>query len=1273
MKGRIRKLTALLLSFAMAFTFFGSTQSKTSFADAPGVLNIQFDRVLEVMQSSGYGSLILTLTHTSGATFTASSTNKTWQDAPYGTYTVSLSNTTGINYELEASFDQKGKTYYLDANKFTISDTAATVFFKDIKIIPIALGTLVKVGDDGNPLEGATFKVTDANNVVSYRTSGSDGVVFSNMLIYKGMKITAQESAAPIGYVLDESPVELNYPVVGTSPTIKELEVQKTITNTRAKISVTGKKVWIGGPKPDVQVQLYRDNELMVGYGPVTLTSSDTEHTWDNLFMTDSSGNAYTYSIEEVSVPENYDETYSNDGLTVTNTFIVPKISITGYKEWIGGPKPNVAIQLYQNGKSYGNSVTFSATELKHTWVDLPKTDENGNDYIYTIDEPNVPVNYAKTFSADKLTVINTYTSPTQKVTVEKKWKNGPSTKPTIQVQLYQNEEEYGAPVEFAYGKTSHTWTVDVTDNEGEDYVYSAKEVMVPDNYEATYSSDGLTVTNTYIVPKISVTGTKIWEGGPKPGVEIQLYQDNEKFGDPVTFSATKTSHTWDNLPGTDESGNAYEYTIDELKVPVNYTKALSEDKLIITNRYTSPEQDVTVRKIWENGPEVKPTIHVQLYQDGVKYGSPVEFTDGKTSHTWTVDVTDSDGKEYKYTAEEVEVPKNYSGTYSADKLTITNEYTVPEIEISGSKIWVGNLKKPEKIIVMLYQDGEKLAEKDVYPDSNGVWSYSFKGIPATDIHGNEYEYTISEATLEGFITSVNGFTITNTSIKGNIQLKKVDENNKPLEGALFGLYKSSDEMFENLLSTSRSNSDGLVGFSGVEYGSYIIKELEAPEGYNMFEGIIGVSVTEDSETVIPEDGIVMNTRIRGNIAITKYGESSAVLAGAEFELRHDGKLIDTVTTDAEGKALFENIPYGEYQIYETEAPVGYVASDDPIQAAIEVDGKTVEIQVHNRRITGTVVVQKLDEKQSPVAGAIFVLKQGGVVKFRNEASSNIGAIEFRNIPEGIYELEEEKAPTGYVRSASTEKVVIDEDGEVVSVSVVNKMIRGSILISKIGDDGEPLESAEFVLYLGSETFGAPVTTDENGEALIESVPYGKYTLKETKAPEGYVLTDVAYAVEISEDGEIIELEVKNSLITSTVLIKKVESGTTIVLAGAEFTIEDEEGGVVFTGMTGTSGTLNVTLPFGEYIVKESKAPEGYIKTDKTYSVTVNTDGETFNIVAENEKIDELEEVGPVDDDEEEEEGSLPQTGGIPSELLYAIGMMAMAGGVMLMRKKEQR
>jgi len=106
--------------------------------------------------------------------------------------------------------------------------------------------------------------------------------------------------------------------------------------------------------------------------------------------------------------------------------------------------------------------------------------------------------------------------------------------------------------------------------------------------------------------------------------------------------------------------------------------------------------------------------------------------------------------------------------------------------------------------------------------------------------------------------------------------------------------------------------------------------------------------------------------------------------------------------------------------------------------------------------------------------------------------------------------------------------------------------------------------------------------------------------------------------------------------------------------------------------MTGTSGTLNVTLPFGKYIVKESKAPEGYIKTDKTYIVTVNRDGETFNIVAENEKIVEEEDVDPADD-EEEDEGSLPQTGGIPSELLYAIGMMAMAGGVMLMRKKEQR
>jgi len=1272
MKGRIRKFTALLLSFAMAFTFIGSSQAKTSFADAPGVLNIQFDKVLDVMQISGYGSLTLTLTHSSGVTFTASSTNKTWQNAPYGTYTVNLSNTTGINYELEASFDQQGKTNNLVENKFTTANTAATMFFSDIKIIPIALGTLVKVGDDGNPLTGATFKVTDSNNVVTYKTSGTDGIVFNDMLIYKDTKITVQETIAPHGYVLDKGIVELNYPVVGANPSIEDLKVLKTVTNTRARVSVTGKKEWKGGPKPDVQVSLYKDGVIMEELSPVTLTATNDTYTWEGLYMTDSSGNDYVYTIKEESVPDNYMPSYSDDGLTVTNTYIIPKTSVTGYKVWDGGTKPNVSIQLYQNGNKYEDPVMFSSEKTSHTWEGLPKTDDNGSEYVYTIDEPNVPVNYTRTLSADKLTITNKYTSPKQEITVVKEWEKGPEVHPAIKVQLYQNGIEYGVPVDFPDGTTSHKWVVDVTDGNGNEYEYTAKEVEVPDNYEVTYSEDQLTITNEYIVPVISVTGTKIWDGGPKPEVSVQLYQDGKEYGEAVVFSASKTSHTWEGLPGTDEDGKAYVYTIDEPVVPANYTKTLSADKLTITNEYTSPKQEITVVKEWEKGPETHPAIKVQLYQNGLEYGAPVDFPDGTTSHKWVVDVTDGNGNEYEYTAKEVDVPDNYEVTYSEDQLTITNEYVVPYIEISGSKVWEGYLQKPEHITVILYQDGEKFAQQDVYPDTNGGWGFSFKNIPSTDIDGNEFDYTVDEVTPEGFITSVDGFTITNTSIKGKIQIQKVDERNKPLEGALFGLFKSSDELFENVLSTSRSNADGAVSFTGVEYGSYLVKELEAPEGYNTAEGIIEVSITENNETVVPDDGIVMNTRIRGNIAITKYGESSAVLAGAEFELRQDGKLIDTVITDAEGKALFEDVLYGEYQIYETEAPVGYVASDEPIQAAIAVDSETVEIQVHNRRITGTVLVQKLDEKQRPISGAIFVLKQDGVVKFRNEASSDSGTIEFTDIPEGKYELVEEVAPTGYVKSTTIEKVVIDEDGEIVSISVVNRMIKGSILISKISDDGEALEGAEFDLYQGSEAVGASVTTGKNGEALIEGVPYGKYTLKETKAPEGYQLTDAIYSVEVAEDGETIGIEVRNSLITSTVSIKKVESGTTEGLAGAEFIIEDEEGGVVFTGVTGAGGILNVILPFGKYIVRESKAPEGYIKTDKTYSVTVNRDGETFNIVAENEKIVEEEDVDPADD-EEEDEGSLPQTGGIPSELLYAIGMMAMAGGVLLMRKKEQR
>ncbi len=120
------------------------------------------------------------------------------------------------------------------------------------------------------------------------------------------------------------------------------------------------------------------------------------------------------------------------------------------------------------------------------------------------------------------------------------------------------------------------------------------------------------------------------------------------------------------------------------------------------------------------------------------------------------------------------------------------------------------------------------------------------------------------------------------------------------------------------------------------------------------------------------------------------------------------------------------------------------------------------------------------------------------------------------------------------------------------------------------------------------------------------------------------------------------------------ITIKKVDSVTKAVLAGAKVVIKDKAGTVVFEGTSGADGLVKAVLPVGEYIISEILAPEGYVLTTQTYAIKIDRVGLVFNVEIPNT-----------------EEEELPQTGGIPSELLYALGAMAVIGGVLLMRRKR--
>ena len=532
------------------------------------------------------------------------------------------------------------------------------------------------------------------------------------------------------------------------------------------KTEVNVVKEWVNGPKdkPAVKVQLFRDNEP---FGDPIKLKDNWEYTWKELDKTDINGNEYEYTVKEVEVPKNYEVNIESDGtdFIITNTYVIPKTEVTVDKVWIDGPedKPSIMVQLYQNGEAYNEPVLLDGFN-SYTWINLDKTDLNGVEHVYTVREVEVPENYVVSY--DGHTITNTYVSPKTDVSVEKHWVNGPKDKPAVKVQLFRDGEAYGEIITLD-DSMRHVWTdLDQTDSKGREYVYSVEEVEVPENYEVNIESDGtdFIITNTYVIPKTEVTVDKVWIDGPedKPSIMVQLYQNGEAYNEPVLLDGFN-SYTWINLDKTDLNGVEHVYTVREVEVPENYV--VSYDGHTITNTYVSPKTDVSVEKHWVNGPKDKPAVKVQLFRDGEAYGEIITLDDSMR-HVWTdLDQTDSKGREYVYSVEEVEVPENYEVNIEneGNDFVITNTYVIPKTEVTVDKVWIGgSITGYPEIEVVLMRNGVVI-DTVVLSETKG-WSHTWDNLDETDEHGVLYDYSVDEITeLENYTKTIQGTTIINT------------------------------------------------------------------------------------------------------------------------------------------------------------------------------------------------------------------------------------------------------------------------------------------------------------------------------------------------------------------------------------------------------------------------------------------------------------------------------------------------------------------------------
>ncbi|MGU8577992.1 SpaA isopeptide-forming pilin-related protein [Clostridium perfringens] len=287
--------------------------------------------------------------------------------------------------------------------------------------------------------------------------------------------------------------------------------------------------------------------------------------------------------------------------------------------------------------------------------------------------------------------------------------------------------------------------------------------------------------------------------------------------------------------------------------------------------------------------------------------------------------------------------------------------------------------------------------------------------------------------------------------------------------------------------------------------------------------------------------------------------------------------------------------------------------------------------------LTGNLKVIKTGDNGELLTGAKFQLKDnnGNIVA---EKTTENGELTFTDIMENEYTLEEVESPKGFLK-AEPVKVTI-KAGETAEINVVDTQIKGRVEITKIDEEtGEPLEGAEFeMVKADTNEVVENMTTKENGKITSGLHPFGDYIIREIKAPNKYTLNGKEYPVTISEHMQTIEITHSNRIIKGRVAINKFDSEfNDLKLKDAEFTIYDKNDNEVDKLITDENGyDESIDLNYGDYYMKETKAPVGYKLSDKVYDIQIREDKKVYTFDVPNDVIKGQIQIVKVDSENEE-------------------------------------
>lgn len=801
---------------------------------------------------------------------------------------------------------------------------------------------------------------------------------------------------------------------------------------------------------------------------------------------------------------------------------------------------------------------------------------------------------------------------------------------------------------------------------------YTVSEINVATRYE-TPKAQNVTLTSG----NADLTVTANFANNLKKGsIKINKQSEDGENGD-RTFEITGNGKTYtiktgadgvailSDIPVYDSNNEKIVYTISEKNVPIKYVVPADQTATLTANA-TTPKTFQNVLKKF-TAEVVKKDAETDSAQGdatlaGAVYGL---YLDGDLVDTYT---TDSDGyfktKEYvcgNYTIQEI----TPSEGYLLDETVYSVGAEAKNYTVESNMISVGVTENVVKgnISVMKHSDNgstqietpEVGAEFEVYLKSAGGYEAakdSEKDYLICDENGFAQTkdlpygvYTVHQtAGWEGtelisdfdVTISENGktyaFLLNNREFESYVKVVKVDSetgNTIPYEGAGFAIYDADGNQISmsysyptpTTIDVFYTNSEGyLITPEVLPYGEYSLVEVQAPYGYVLDSTPVPFAIS--AENAEEENALTIvkvnkeNTAQKGKISVQKTGDvfssvtalGSAIsidengvvheegqttytpvfeekgLAGAVYQViaREDivtldgtiranaGDVVAELTTDENGYAETDLLYLGKYEIREITAPYGYVLNSEPQFVELVYAGQEVAV----RDIVNQAFVNDYQGVEISLSKAMESDATFGI-------SAENSAVDVRF---GLFAAEEIAAADG---------LVIPANGLIAEVSL-----------------------------------------DENMTAVIaEKIPFGKYYVQEIATDEHYVLNGEKYLVDFAYQGqEVTTVSMDCGQFTNVLKRGKIEgikvNESDEPLENALFGLfktdcaELVESNAIMTAISDETGYFAFDkVPYGEYIVREIEAPDGYILSEESYPVTISEDSEIVEITAENKPI----------------------------------------------------